>query len=403
MNRTRAGRRAASTHQSAGALWLALAGALILQAGCMSKTSKTSGSEPPHQLGITRAPFGVLANGDSVHVFTMTNANGVEVRALDYGGIIQSIRTPDRNGKFADIVLGFDTLDKYVKDSPYFGAIIGRFANRIARGKFTLDGKSYTLAVNNGVNALHGGLVGFDKVVWHAEALTSDPSSVGLLFTHTSPDGDQGYPGALKVRVTYMLNNSNELVIGYEATTDKPTIINLTNHSYFNLAGAGTGDVLKHLVTINADSMTPIDSTMIPTGQVEAVAGTPFDFRAPMAIGTHINDDNQQLKFAGGYDHNFVLNRKDTTSLVHAARVLDPTTGRLIDVYTTEPGLQFYTGNFLDGSFAGIGGVYKHRYGFTLETQHYPDSPNHPNFPSVVLRPGQRFHSETVFRFGAER
>ncbi|MGH7671123.1 MAG: aldose epimerase family protein [Gemmatimonadaceae bacterium] len=358
--------------------------------------------QPPPTLSVRREPFGVLANGDSVHVFTLSNVNGVVVRVLDYGGIIQSIRTPDRNGKVADIVLGFDTLAKYVKDSPYFGAIVGRFANRIARGKFALDGKPYTLAINNGVNALHGGLVGFDKVVWNAEALT-DPSSVGLLLTHTSPDGDQGYPGTLKVRVTYALNNRNELVIGYEATTDKPTIVNLTNHSYFNLAGAGTGDVLKHIVTIYADSITPIDSTMIPTGKLAAVAGTPFDFRVPTTIGLHIDDDNQQIKFAGGYDQNFVLNRKDTTSIVHAARVVEPTTGRTLDVYTTEPGIQFYTGNFLDGSFAGIGGVYKNRYGFTLETQHYPDSPNHPNFPSVVLRPGQNFHSETVLRFGAER
>ncbi len=394
---TPAGHIAASPRPVGRVLRLGLAGALILQAGCMSKTS-----ESDRTLSVRREPFGVLANGDSVHVFTLSNANGVEVRVLDYGGILQSIRTPDRNGKFADVVLGFDTLAKYVKDSPYFGAIVGRFANRIARGRFTLDGKTYTLAINNGVNALHGGLVGFDKVVWKAEALTN-PSSVGVLLTHTSPDGDQGYPGTLKVRVTYALNNSNELVIGYAATTDKPTIINLTNHSYFNLAGAGNGDVLRHIVSIDADSITPIDSTMIPTGKFEAVAGTPFDFRAPTAIGLHIHDDNQQLAFAGGYDHNFVLNRKDTTGLIHAARVVEPTTGRTLDVYTTEPGIQFYTGNFLDGSFAGIGGVYKNRYGFTLETQHFPDSPNHPNFPSVVLRPGQEFHSETVFRFGAEK
>ncbi len=273
----------------------------------MSRTPKSA-----HSLSVRREPFGVLADGDSVHVFTLTNANGVRVRILDYGGIIQSIRTPDRNGKFADVVLGFDTLAKYVQESPYFGAIVGRFANRIARGRFTLDGKTYPLAINNGVNALHGGLVGFDKVVWKAEPLT-DPTSVGLLLTHTSPDGDQGYPGTLELRVTYTLNDRNELIIGYAATTDKPTIINLTNHSYFNLAGAGNGDILKHLVMINADSITPIDSTMIPTGKVQAVAGTPFDFRTSTAIGAHIDDDDPQLKFAGGYDHNFVLNRKDST------------------------------------------------------------------------------------------
>jgi aldose 1-epimerase len=376
---------------------LTAAGALILQAGCMSRKS-----ESVHKLAVTRSPFGVLANGDSVHVFTLTNANGIEVRALDYGGVIQSIRTPDRDGKFADIVLGFDTLDTYVKDSPYFGAIVGRFANRIAKGRFTLDGNTYTLAINNGPNALHGGLVGFDKVVWNAESVITD-STVGVRWTHTSLDGDQGYPGTLAVRVTYALNDANELTIEYEATTNKPTIINLTNHCYFNLAGAGHGDVLGHLMMIDADSITPIDSTMIPTGAVEAVAGTPFDFRAPMAIGLHIDDENQQLRFAGGYDHNFVLDRKDSTRLVHAARVVEPTTGRTLDAYTTEPGVQFYTGNFLDGTFGGIGGVYRSRYGFTLETQHYPDSPHHADFPSVVLKPGQHFRSETIFKFGAEK
>ena len=388
----------ASRGMSANRAALAAVALLILQAGCMSKTSPGAAAAAT----VTRAPFGVLANGDSVHVFTLTNAHGIEVRALDYGGIIQSIRTPDRSGKVADIVLGFDSLSQYVKLSPYFGAIVGRFANRIARGTFTLDGKTYHLAINNGPNALHGGLVGFDKVIWNAEPFTND-TSVGVVWTHTSPDGDQGYPGTLKVRVTYALTSSDALVIDYEATTDKPTILNLTNHSYFNLAGAGHGDILGHLVMINADSITPIDSTMIPTGAVEAVAGTPLDFRAPTGIGQRINAANQQLKFAGGYDHNFVLNRADTTSLVHAARVVEPTTGRTLDAYTTQPGLQFYTGNFLDGSFAGIGGVYGHRAGFTLETQHYPDSPNHPNFPSVVLRPGQTFHSETVFRFGSEQ
>lgn len=373
----------------------ALVAALLLPAGCMSRPSSAA-AKP----AVTRAPFGVLANGDSVHVFTLTYAHGVEVRALDYGGIIQSIRTPDRNGKMADIVLGFDSLSQYVKSSPYFGAIVGRFANRIARGTFALDGTTYHLAINNGPNALHGGLVGFDKVIWNAEPFTND-TSVGVAWTHTSPDGDQGYPGTLKVRVTYALTSDNALIIDYEATTDKPTILNLTNHSYFNLAGAGSGDILGHLVMINADSITPIDSTLIPTGKLEAVAGTPLDFRTPTGIGQRINAANQQLKFAGGYDHNFVLNRTDTTRLVHAARVVEPITGRTLDAYTTQPGLQFYTGNFLDGSFAGIGGVYGHRAGFTLETQHYPDSPNHPNFPSVVLRPGQTFHSETVFRFGA--
>ena len=371
---------------------------LILQAGCMSKTSPGAAAKAT----VTRAPFGVLANGDSVHVFTLTNANGVEIRALDYGGVIQSLRTPDRAGRFADIVLGFDSLDQYVKLSPYFGAIVGRYANRIAKGTFTLDGTTYHLAINNGPNALHGGLVGFDKVVWNAEPFSAD-SSVGVVWTHTSPDGDQGYPGALQLRVTYTLTNDNRLEIDYQATTDKPTIINLTNHSYFNLAGAGSGDVLQQLMQINADSVTPVDSTLIPTGKLAAVAGTPLDFRTPTPIGAHIADADPQLKYAGGYDFNYVLNRTDTTSLVHAARAEDPASGRTVDVFTTEPGLQFYTGNFLDGSFAGKGGTYIRRGAFTLETQHYPDSPNHPNFPSVVLRPGQTFNARTVFAFGVAK
>ncbi|HUX32779.1 MAG TPA: aldose epimerase family protein [Gemmatimonadaceae bacterium] len=364
----------------------------------MSKTSPGGAAKAT----VVRAPFGVLANGDSVHVFTLTNANGVELRALDYGGVIQSLRTPDRTGKRADIVLGFDSLDQYVKLSPYFGAIVGRYANRIAKGTFSLDGTTYHLAINNSPNALHGGLVGFDKVVWNAEPFSTD-SSVGVVWTHTSPDGDQGYPGALTARVTYTLANDNRLVIDYHATTDKPTILNITNHSYFNLAGAGSGDVLGQLMMINADSTTPVDSTLIPTGTLAAVDGTPFDFRKPTAIGARIAEDNQQLKFAGGYDHNFVLDRTDTTSLVHAARAEDPASGRTLDVYTTQPGVQFYTGNFLDGSFAGKGGTYIHRGAFCLETQHFPDSPNHPNFPSVVLRPGQTFNAQTVFAFGVAK
>jgi aldose 1-epimerase len=373
----------------------ALAGLLLLQAGCMSKPSSTAGVKPT----VTQETFGKLATGDSVMAYTLTNANGISVRALDYGGVIQSLKTPDRAGAFADIVLGFDTLDKYVKFSPYFGAIVGRYANRIARGRFTLDGKSYSLAINNGPNALHGGLVGFDKVVWNADPFVTD-TSAGVVWTHVSPAGDQGYPGTLSARVTYTLTNDDRLVIDYEATTDRPTVLNLTNHSYFNLAGAGSGTIANEVATIDADSITPVDSTLIPTGKLLTVAGTPFDFRTPTAIGARIGTDNQQLKYAGGYDFNWVLNRTDTTSLVHAARVVDPTSGRTIDCYTTQPGLQFYTANFLDGSFAGIGGTYVRRGAFTLETQHFPDSPNHPNFPSVVLRPGQTYHQETVFQFG---
>ncbi len=392
------GRPGSGTRAGAGAATLAAALLLIFQAGCMSKTPAAASTKA----SVTRAPFGVLANGDSVLVFTIANAQGVQVRALDYGGIIQSIRTPDRTGAFADIVLGFDSLDQYVTRSPYFGAIVGRYANRIAKGRFSLDGKAYTLAVNNGPNALHGGLVGFDKVIWRAEPFVTD-SGAGVVWTHVSPDGDQGYPGALSLRVTYTLSNDNRLIIEYEATTDKPTILNLTNHAYFNLHGAGSGTVLDEVVTIDADSITPVDSTLIPTGKGESVAGTPFDFRTPTAIGARIGADNPQLKYAGGYDFNWVLNRTDATSLVHAARVIDPASGRTLDCYTTQPGLQFYTANFLDGSFAGIGGTYVRRGAFTLETQHYPDSPNHPSFPSTVLRPGQTFRSTTVFRFGVAK
>ncbi len=392
--RSRHGRGVHGAHVATGAGAALL---LLLQVGCMSKTPPASAAAA----SVTRAPFGVLANGDSVHVFTLTNTQGIQLRALDYGGIIQSLRTPDRTGKFGDIVLGFDSLDQYVKLSPYFGAIVGRYANRIAKGRFTLDGKTYTLATNNGPNALHGGLVGFDKVVWGAEPFQND-SSVGVVWTHISPDGDQGYPGTLSARVTYTLTNDDRLIIDYQATTDKPTILNITNHSYFNLAGAGSGDVLNEVMMINADSITPVDSTLIPTGKLEAVAGTPFDFRTPTAIGARITAPNQQLRFAGGYDHNFVLNGAES-GLSHAAQAVDPAAGRTLDVYTTQPGLQFYTGNFLDGSFAGIGGVYGHRSGFALETQHYPDSPNHANFPSVVLRPGDTYRSQTVFRFGVEK
>ncbi len=383
------------TRSGAGAVAALL---LLLQAGCMSETPAATATAA----SVTRAPFGMLADGDSVHVFTLTNAHGVQLRALDYGGIIQSLRTPGRTGRFADIVLGFDSLDQYVKLSPYFGAIVGRYANRIAKGRFSIDGKTYMLATNNGPNALHGGLVGFDKVVWNAEPFTTD-SSVGVVWTHVSPAGDQGYPGTLSARVVYTLTNDDRLIIDYQATSDKATILNLTNHSYFNLAGAGSGDVLNQVVMINADSITPVDSTLIPTGKLQAVSGTPFDFRTPTAIGARITAADQQLKFGGGYDHNFVLDRSDSTSLVRAARVEDPATGRTVAISTTQPGMQFYTGNFLDGSFSGIGGVYVHRGAFALETQHFPDSPNHANFPSVILRPGQTFHSQTVYAFGVAK
>jgi aldose 1-epimerase len=372
-----------------------LGAVLLAGAGCHAATTARKPT-------VTNAPFGTTPDGTPVELFTLTNAQGMEVRAMTYGGIIVSLKVPDRAGHLDDVVLGFDSLSGYLKDSPYFGAIIGRFANRIAKGRFTLDGKTYTLAINNGPNALHGGLTGFDKVVWQAESVSND-SGVGVRFSHVSPDGDQGYPGTLTVHVRYLLTDSNQLVIDYDATTDKDTPINFTQHTYFNLKGAGNGDILGHELTLAADSFTPVDSTLIPTGTVTPVVGTPLDFRTQTPIGAHINDANQQLTYAGGYDFNWVV-RRSGPGLVPAAHVLEPTTGRTIDVRTTEPGIQFYTGNFLDGSITGKGGkVYGHRSGFTLETQHYPDSPNQPSFPSTILRPGQQYQSRTVFAFGIQR
>jgi len=366
---------------------------LVWVVGCRSDSAT-----PASHGTVSRASFGVTPDGESVDVFTLANASGVEVRAITYGGIIVSLRVPDRDGRLGDIVLGFDDLDGYVEGSPYFGAIVGRYANRIANGQFTLAGETYHLATNNGPNHLHGGVRGFDKIVWHAEMLESD-SGVAVIFTHTSPDGDEGYPGTLSVRVTYTLTPNNELVVDYLATTDHATPINLSQHTYFNLAGDGRRDVLEHVLTISAAHFTPVDATLIPTGVIAPVAGTPFDFTTPTAIGARIDLEDEQLENGGGYDHNFVLDR-DGAGLAHAARVEEPTTGRVLDVYTTEPGLQFYSGNFLDGSIIGKSGwVYRRRYGFCLETQHFPDSPNQPVFPSTILRPGEEYRSRTVFVF----
>lgn len=355
----------------------------------------------PSGARVTQAPFGVLASGRNVRAFTLTNARGVELRAIEYGGIVVSLRTPDRTGNLADIVLGFNDLNGYVAGSPYFGAITGRYANRIAKGRFTIDGSSYRLAVNNGPNALHGGLKGFDKVVWHAEP-GMDDRGVHLVFRYTSPDGEEGYPGTLRTTVTYTLTDSNQLIVDYEATTDKPTPINLTQHSYFNLAGEGSRDILDHVLTLNADRFVPVDSTLIPTGELAPVAGTPFDFRTPTAIGARIDQAHPQLQRGRGYDHTFVLTRRaGDTGLAQAAHVVEPKSGRTLTVATTEPGLQLYTGNFLDGTLTGKSGqIYRHRYGFCLETHHFPDSPNKPQFPSTILRPGQTFRSRTVFTFG---
>ena len=365
--------------------------------------STATSSKSTAARNVARAPFGRTTDGKDVELFTLTNTHGVEVRATNYGGIIVSIKTPDRAGKLADITLGYDSLAGYLKESPYFGAIVGRFANRIARGRFTLEGKTYKLAINNGPNSLHGGTKGLDKVVWTAEPVQSD-SGAAVAFSYTSPDGEEGYPGTLRARVTYTLTDDDELIVDYHATTDKATPVNLSQHTYWNLTGDASRDILDHRLTINADSMTPVDSTLIPTGKIVPVAGTPFDFRTPHAIGERIGQNDQQLTYGKGYDHNFVLNRRGATGLVHAARVTEPTSGRMLDISTTEPGLQFYSGNFLDGSITGKGGrTYQHRYAIVLETQHFPDSPNHPNFPSTILRPGQEFNSRTVFKFGIVR
>jgi aldose 1-epimerase len=350
---------------------------------------------------VTRAPFGKLADGTPIEVLTMKNVNGVEVRAITYGGIITSLKTPDRTGAAGDIVLGFDSLDGYLGGHPYFGAIIGRYGNRIAKGRFAIDGVEHKLATNNGPNHLHGGLKGFDKVVWSPEILPPMAGQSSVAFTYTSADGEEGYPGKLLVEVTYTLNDKNELVVDYLASSDKATHVNLTQHSYFNLAGSG--DILGHELTINADSFTPVDATLIPTGEIATVEGTPFDFRKPAAIGARIDASHPQIKAGPGYDHNWVLNRSGP-GLQLAAHVVEPKSGRTLAVSTTEPGMQFYAGNFLDGKTVGKDGqAYGRRGGFCLETQHYPDTPNQPNFPTTLIKAGQEYKSRTVFKFGVQK
>jgi aldose 1-epimerase len=349
---------------------------------------------------VTSKPFGKTQDGTPVELYTLTNAHGMEVDIMSYGGIVVSLKVPDRGGKMADVVLGFDSLDGYTHTPPppYFGALIGRYGNRIAKGKFTLDGHTYQLPVNDGANSLHGGTRGFDKHVWDGKIVkASDGQAVE--FHRVSKDGEEGYPGNLDVTVRYTLTDANELKISYSATTDKDTVLNLTNHSYFNLKGRGEGDILDHVVQIHASKFTPTDAGLIPTGELKPVAGTPFDFNKPTAIGARINDDNEQLKLGKGYDHNFVLDGPAGT-LRTAAEVYAPSTGRVMQVSTTEPGLQFYTGNFLDGTIKGPGGkTYGKRSAFCMETQHFPDSPNHPKFPTTELKPGQKYHTETVYKF----
>jgi aldose 1-epimerase len=353
------------------------------------------------QMDIKKGAFG-KADGKDVYLYTLTNANGMQVKITSYGGTVTSIMVPDRQGKMADVVLGFDNLDDYISKSPYFGCIVGRYGNRIANGKFTLNDKEYKLAQNNGPNNLHGGVKSFDKVVWDAEPVKG-ADSVGLKLTYLSKDGEEGFPGNLNVTVVYTLTNDNELKIENRATTDKTTIVNLTHHSYFNLKGQGNGDILDHVLMLNANKYTPTNKTSIPTGELADVKDTPMDFTRATAVGERIDSDNEQLKFAGGYDHNWCINRKgDGLELV--GTVAENSTGRVLEVYSTAPGVQFYSGNFLDGTITGKNGkVYKKRYGLCLEPQLYPDTPNHPNFPSCVLEPGDTYEHDIVYKFSVEK
>lgn len=351
---------------------------------------------------VAREPFGATSDGRAVERFTLTNAHGVEIRFTTFGATITSIRVPDRQGKTDDVTLGFDRLDEYLGEHPYFGSLVGRYANRIARGRFTLDGREYALAINNPPNHLHGGPGGLHHVLWSAEPRATG-RSVGAELTYTSRDGEEGYPGTVEVRVGYTLTDQDELVCHYRATTDAATPLNLTQHTYFNLAGEGSGDVLGHVVALHASRFTPVGDDLIPTGELEPVRGTPLDLTTPARIGARIGEDHPQLRHAGGYDHNWVIDGEPGT-LRAAASVYEPTSGRVLEVLTTEPGIQFYTGNFLDGSVTGKGGhVYHHRYGLALETQHFPDSPNQPSFPSTILRPGEEYRSTTVYRFSVRR
>ncbi len=370
-------------------------------AGCATMSTSNSSDT------ITKAGFGQTPDGTPVEIYTLRNAKGAEACIMTYGGIVQKLVMPDKNGKFADIVLGFDTLDGYtnpgyVNACPYFGALIGRYGNRIGGGKFTLEGQTYTLPQNDHGNTLHGGLKGFDKVVWKVVKADVGPEGPRLELKYLSKDGDQGFPGNLNVPATSTLHADNALKLTFTATTDKPTVVNLTHHSYFNLSGQGNGDILGDLLYINSDQTTPVDSKLITTGEYADVTGTPFDFRTPTPIGARINDPNTILQYGPGYDHNWVIN-KPPGQFGLMARVVDPNSGRVMEVWSDEPGLQFYAGNFLDGTITGKDGkVYQRRSAFAMEPQHYPDSPNHPNFPSTELKPGQTYHNVIEYKFSAE-
>ena len=350
---------------------------------------------------ISKRAYGTTRDGKAVTEFTLTNAHGMVAKIINYGGIITALHVPDRNGTFGDVVLGLNSLAEYEAGHPYFGALIGRYGNRIGKSTFALDGKQYTLAVNNEPNALHGGLKGFDKQVWDAKEISSS-AGAAIELTYLSPDGEEGYPGNLSVTVVYTLTDDNALQIDYRATTDKATVVNLTNHSYFNLSGNGSGTVYDQIVQINADRYTPVNDALIPTGELAPVAGTPFDFRSPKVINGGLRSSHPQVVYGRGYDHNFVLNRKGS-GLEQAARVYAPATGRALEVWTTEPAMQFYTGNFVDGTLVGSsGGIYRQGDGLCLETQHYPDSPNQANFPTTTLKPGETYQTTTVYKFSTE-
>lgn len=367
---------------------------------CTSDQINSKKMDNNHSLTLSKSSFGTTPDGE-VDLFSLKNNNGMEVKITNYGGIITSIIVPDKNGQLADVVLGFSNIDQYLETHPYFGAIIGRYGNRIANGKFTLDNHDFTLIQNNGKNHLHGGTKGFDKVIWKAtEIKTAD--HVGIELTYTSVDMEEGYPGNLSTKVQYLLTTDNQLIIKYHAQTDKKTICNLTNHAYFNLKGEGNGDILNHELMINADHMTSTDEGLIPTGGFQEVTTTPFDFRKPTAIGQRIEEEQQDLKYGNGYDHNFVLNERGDNDL--AATLFDPESGRLMEVITTEPGVQVYTGNWLDGTLKGKSGKLYHKRGAVcLETQHFPDSPNHSHFPSTTLNPQETYSSMTIYRFSVAR
>ncbi|MBN2593883.1 MAG: galactose mutarotase [Sedimentisphaerales bacterium] len=383
-------------------IMLVLAVAVTSMSGCKKKdtTVKEPQTKPEakeiKKMNANKESFGTMPDGKQVDLYTLTNTSGIRARITNFGAILVSLEVPDRNGNLADITLGFDKLDGYLGEHPYFGAIVGRYANRIGKAEFKLDGKVYKLAANNNENHLHGGIKGFDKQVWRLEDIGDTSEGAMVKLSYISEDGEEGYPGNLACSVIYTLTKDDKLKISYEAETDKKTVVNLTNHSYFNLAGQGSGDILGHVLTINADKYTVVDEGLIPTGENRPVKGTPMDFTTPMSIGSRI------AQVEGGYDHNYVL-KSGGGKLALAVTVSEPTSGRIMEIYTDQPGVQFYTGNFLDGSITGKAGkVYKKHYGFCLETQHFPDSPNKPDFPSVALRPGQKYTTETVHKFSTK-